>query len=175
MWIACIHTNTHYVCLMCTHMHKFIHTYKHTYMHTRMHAWQGWSWFSYHPLAMCIAYIGIAGNAVLLKKVPCIHVCMCVCVCMHLWNVDWKYVEILFCFTRYLAFMCVCMYEWMHVFVYLIEIPFCFWCSCMYVCMYAYSWKFFSCPEIDYVYACMFMCACVYASMYACMYVCTWK
>ena len=29
----------------------------------------GWKWFSYHPAAMLVAYVGIAGNATLLKKV----------------------------------------------------------------------------------------------------------
>jgi hypothetical protein len=29
----------------------------------------GWSWFSYHPTAMIIAYIAMAGNSALIKKI----------------------------------------------------------------------------------------------------------
>ena len=30
---------------------------------------QGWKWFSWHPTAMIFAYVGMCGNAALIKKV----------------------------------------------------------------------------------------------------------
>ena len=30
---------------------------------------QGWRWFSYHPLAMLVAFVAMAGNSALIKKV----------------------------------------------------------------------------------------------------------
>lgn len=37
--------------------------------HPSDHHPQGWTWFSYHPLAMTVAFIAMAGNSALIKKI----------------------------------------------------------------------------------------------------------